>query len=581
MSFLKPRLSFWQIINMNLGFFGIQYSFGLQQSAVNPIYDFLGASPDQIPILNLAGPLTGLIIQPIIGTLSDKTWSESWGRRKPYFFIGAVLCSVALFLFPFSSALWMAVGLLWILDIGNNTAMEPYRAFVADKLDKSQQATGFQAQSFFTGLGQTLANFSLLAFPIIFIGKTGKLPTWVFASFFLGAFCSVATVWWSMKKTPEIPPTEEEIKEIKEYNRNKPSPFIQIVTVLLVIAAGPVAIYFLLKNWVNNDLLRLLLLPICLAWAFILYTLIKNPHSQHKFVNTLQGVLSPFLEIVHAIQSMPHKMWLLALVYLFQWYALFCYWQNSSKAVAENAFGWHYHELNEQEKTMMNNYALFKDAVKNYATEKQLNVEDVFTTHSTASSLVSAYQPYVAPRVAEQDIPSIEVIEANNRLYEKAVSATGGINGWYNIVTFLVAFLLVGLAKKMGAQYVHFICLLLAGLGFIVFSQVQQLPLFYVAITGFGIGWASMMGIPYLMVVGDIPKEKYGVYMGIINMMIVIPMFIQTTTFGFIMKYHLHNDSSKAIKFAGVLLLIAATLTLTIKAKKITGDVDMPAGAGH
>jgi maltose/moltooligosaccharide transporter len=133
----------------------------------------------------------------------------------------------------------------------------------------------------------------------------------------------------------------------------------------------------------------------------------------------------------------------------------------------------------------------------------------------------------------------------------------------------------------MGAQYVHFICLLLAGLGFIVFSQVQQLPLFYVAITGFGIGWASMMGIPYLMVVGDIPKEKYGVYMGIINMMIVIPMFIQTTTFGFIMKYHLHNDSSKAIKFAGVLLLIAATLTLTIKAKKITGDVDMPAGAGH
>jgi maltose/moltooligosaccharide transporter len=158
----KIHLSFWQIINMNVGFFGIQYSFGLQQSAVNPIYDFLGAHPDEIPLLNLAGPLTGLIIQPIIGALSDKTWSPRLGgRRKPFFLIGALICSLALFAFPFSSSLWMAAGLLWILDAGNNTAMEPYRAFIADKLDESQQPMGFQAQSFFTGFGQTLANVSL------------------------------------------------------------------------------------------------------------------------------------------------------------------------------------------------------------------------------------------------------------------------------------------------------------------------------------------------------------------------------------------------------------------------------------
>lgn len=580
MTLSKPRLSFWQIINMNLGFFGIQYSFGLQQSAVNPIYDFLGASPDQIPILNLAGPLTGLIIQPIIGTLSDKTWSESWGRRKPYFFIGAVLCSVALFFFPFSSALWMAVGLLWILDIGNNTAMEPYRAFVADKLDSSQQATGFQAQSFFTGLGQTLANFSLLAFPLIFVGRTGQLPTWVFASFFLGAFCSVASVWWSMKKTPEIPPTGEEINEIQEYNRNKPSPFIQIVTVLIVIAAGPVGIYLLLRNMLNNELLSLLLLPICLVWAAFLYAVIKNPDSNIAIIRTLQGVLSPFIEIVHAIQSMPKIMWMLSIVYLFQWYALFCYWQNSSKAVAENVFGWHYKELNEKEKSLLKNYSVFKDGVKKYAEENKLNATEIFANYSTPSSLLAAYKSKVASPVAETDIAIIDDIEANNSKYEKAVSETGGVNMWYNIVTFLIAFLLVGFAKKTGAKYVHFICLLLAGIGFIVFSQVHQLSLFYVAITGFGIGWASMMGIPYLMVVGDIPKEKYGVYMGIINMMIVIPMFIQTTTFGFIMKHHLHNDSSKAIQFAGVLLLIAAMLTLLIKAKKVTGNIQMPAG-GH
>ncbi len=270
MLFSKPRLSFLQIINMNVGFFGIQYSFGLQQSAVNPIYDMLGASPDQIPFLNLAGPMTGLLVQPIIGALSDKTWSPRFGRRKPYFFMGALLCSIALFCYPFSSSLWMAAGLLWILDAGNNTAMEPYRAFIADKLDPSQQPTGFQAQSFFTGFGQTLANVSLFVFPMIFVGTTGKLPTWVYASFFLGSFCSIASIWWSAHTTSEIPPTEEELQHLKERKQN---------------------------------------------------------------------VLTPFKEIAAAIKDMPHIMWQLALVYLFQWFALFCYWQNSSKSIAQSV--WH------------------------------------------------------------------------------------------------------------------------------------------------------------------------------------------------------------------------------------------------
>ena len=151
----KPKLSFWQIINMNVGFFGIQYSFGLQQSAINPLYTFLHAKPEDLPILNLAGPMTGLLIQPLIGALSDKTWHPRWGRRKPFFLIGAICCSLCLFVFPFSRSLWMAAGLLWILDASNNTAMEPYRAFVADKLPARQLATGFLTQSFFTGLGIT------------------------------------------------------------------------------------------------------------------------------------------------------------------------------------------------------------------------------------------------------------------------------------------------------------------------------------------------------------------------------------------------------------------------------------------
>ncbi len=514
MTLRKPSLSFWQIINMNVGFFGIQYSFGLQQSAVNPIYDFLGAKPDEIPWLNFAGPITGLLIQPIIGALSDKTWHPKFGRRKPYFFAGAIMCSIALLLFPFSSALWMAAGLLWILDAGNNTAMEPYRAFVADKLDVSQQPTGFQAQSFFTGFGQTLANFSLLFFPLVFLGKTGKIPNWVFASFFLGAVCSISSVWWSMKTTPEIPPTAEEIAEMK---------------------AKPL------------------------------------------------NILSPFKDVINAIGSMPKVMWMLAFVYLFQWYALFCYWQNSSKCVAQNSFEWKSMPLDKAGDSIYGQYALFEKKLRVYAEENNIKENKIFKDETAASSVYTAWKNKISDvPLNENDFSFINTIDANNKRYEKAVSYTGGINGWYNIVTFLIAFSLVWLAKKYGAKWVHFLCLVLAGIGFIAFSAIGQKELFYVAITGFGVGWASMMGIPYLMVVSEIPKEKYGVYMGIINMMIVIPMGIQTVTFGFVLKHFLHNDPAKAILFAGILLLCAAAATLLIKSKKLTPDLmAMPATGGH
>ena len=450
----KVKLSFSQIMNMNVGFFGIQYSFGLQQSAVNPIYDFLGASPEEIPILNLAGPMTGLLVQPIIGAMSDRTWSPRWGRRKPYFFIGALICSIALLIYPFSSSLWMAAGLLWILDAGNNTAMEPYRAFIADTLVEDQQPLGFQMQSFFTGLGQTLSNLSLFIFPMIFVGTTGKLPTWVFASFFLGAVVSIGSIWWSMRGVKEIPPSEEELAKMKANDR---------------------------------------------------------------------GIFGPLEEIFSAIGEMPKVMWQLALVYVFQWYALFCYWQNSSKSIALSV--WDSNPVN----------------------------PDLLAAAKTNA----ANQPFPGSTVT-----SI-LQQAEN--YESAVSWTGLVNGWYNIVTFLTAFILVGFAKRHGAKAVHAGALLLAAAGFLAFPHIENKNLLFFAITGFGIGWASMMGIPYLLVVNSIPKERYGVYMGVINMMIVIPMIFQNLSFGYILKNFLDNDPRQAITFAGVLLLLAALFTLRIK----------------
>jgi maltose/moltooligosaccharide transporter len=495
----KPTMSFMDIINMNVGFFGIQYSFGLQQSAVNPIYDMLGASAHEIPILNIAGPATGLLIQPIIGAMSDKTWSPKYGRRKPYFFIGAIICSICLFFFPFSSSLWMAAGLLWILDVGNNTAMEPYRAFIADKLNHDQQATGFQAQSFFTGFGQTLANISLAFFPMLIIGTAGSLPKWIYASFFLGAICSIGSIWWSMRTTAEIPPTDEEIASIESYNQDKPHKLIQFFGYILAISIVPGIIYYLLMSVSSMTVANFAILPIFFGWIFTLSNLLEK-YKNIGFIASIYALVAPLVEIKDSIKSMPKIMWQLALVYLFQWYALFCYWQNSSKSIALSVWG-------------------------------------------------------VTP-------------ESDKSMYEKAVGLAGSVNAWYNVVTFLTAFLLVGFAKKYGGKYVHFFCLLLAGLGLLVFPFISNQYLLFFAITGFGIGWASMMGIPYLLVVNEIPKERYGVYMGIINMMIVVPMIIQTLTFGYVLENFLDNDPRNAILFAGILLVIASLATLMIKVKK-------------
>jgi maltose/moltooligosaccharide transporter len=212
---------------------------------------------------------------------------------------------------------------------------------------------------------------------------------------------------------------------------------------------------------------------------------------------------------------MPKVMWQLGLVYMFQWYALFCYWQNASKSIA-------------------------------------------FSVWNT-----STYE--------------------YNPLYEKAVAWTGLVNGWYNIVTFLSAFGLLWLAKKISPKLIHVICLVMAGVGLLAFPHITDKNILFIPMTGFGIAWASMMGIPYLLVVHKIPKERYGVYMGIINMMIVIPMLIQTTTFGYILKHFLNNDPGKAISFGGVFLLIAAVLTLFIQSESVSKEnsQEMTMGSGH
>ena len=437
----NTSVSFWQLWNMNFGFLGIQYSFGLQQTAINPIYMLLGANAEELPILNLAGPMTGLLVQPIIGALSDRTWHPRLGRRKPYFLIGAILCSLALFLFPYSSSIWMAAGLLWILDAGNNTAMEPYRAFVADVLPAKEQRRGFLIQSFFTGFGISLANLCLYFFQKnewLQQLSANRLPYWVYLAFIIGGITSISTVLWAMYKTKENPPTAEELLAL-ESSKNR-------------------------------------------------------------------GLLAPITDVLQAIVGMPLMLWKLALLYLFQWYALFVYWQFSTLAVAQNVYGI-------PVGNHMNKHANFSDAI----------------------------------------------------------SFSGLLNATYNIVTFIVALILMRLLARYAAFKLHAVSLIAAAIGLFFFSVTHSSSLQLIEIIGLGIAWASIMGVPYLMVVGSIPKEKYGVYMGVINMMIVIPMLIETLSFGYIYKHFLGAVPSHAIAFAAVLFLIAALLCLVLfKPQKAT-----------
>ena len=214
----RPRLSFASIVQMNIGFLGLQFSFGLQQSNMGPIYRYLGADEATLPLLWLAGPMTGLIVQPLIGALSDRTVTRL-GRRTPYFLIGAVLCSMGLLAMPYSRALWVAASLLWILDAANNVTLEPYRAYVSDRLAPDQRPLGFLTQASFTGLAQTLSY--LTPSLLVWAGMdkdavaANQIPVITHVAFVIGAVLSIATILWSVLRVPELPLTPAEIAAMR------------------------------------------------------------------------------------------------------------------------------------------------------------------------------------------------------------------------------------------------------------------------------------------------------------------------------------------------------------------------------
>ena len=232
---VKPHLGFWQIWNMCFGFFGIQFGWSLQMGNMSAIYEYLGASPEQIPGLWLAAPMTGLIVQPIIGYMSDRTWHPKLGRRRPYFLIGAILSSLALFIMPNASVIWMAAGTLWILDSCINISMEPFRAFVADNLDEKQRPYGFAMQSMFIGLASFIAGYlpqKLVEWFGVSRDKSGgAIPQNIMLSFYIGGAVFLISVLYTVFRSKEYPPTDPNWKEkLNESNKGISGGIKEIIT---------------------------------------------------------------------------------------------------------------------------------------------------------------------------------------------------------------------------------------------------------------------------------------------------------------------------------------------------------------
>jgi maltose/moltooligosaccharide transporter len=426
----KPRLSLGRIIQMNLGFLGLQFSFGLQQSNMGPIYGYLGADEATLPLLWLAGPMTGLIVQPIVGAMSDRTVTRL-GRRTPYFLIGAVLCSLCLFAMPYSRTLWMAASLLWVLDAANNVTMEPYRAYVGDRLDEEQRPLGFLTQSAFTGLAQTLSYLSPSL--LVWWGMDGDaldangIPVITRIAFVVGAMLSLSTILWSVIRVPELPLTEAQIAEIR-----------------------------------------------------------REPLSARQTWRDLRV----------AIVEMPRPMRQLALAMLFQWYAMFAYWQ--------------------------------------------------FVVFAVARALFDTTDP-AGPG------------------FRAAALVNGQIGAFYNFVAFVAAFAMVPIVRRLGAKPVHALCLVASGAAMLSLPLTGTRAALFIPMIGIGLGWASMMGNPYVMLADSIPPARTGIYMGIFNMFIVIPMLIESLTMPLIYRPLLGGDPRNVLLLAGAMMLMAAVATMAVR----------------
>lgn len=486
----KPKLTFWQIWNMSFGFLGIQFGFALQNANVSRIFETLGAAIDDIPILWVAAPLTGLIVQPIIGYYSDRTWNKL-GRRRPYFLVGAILSSISLFIMPNAPFLWVAAGMLWIMDASINVSMEPFRAFVGDNLSSEQRTSGFAMQSFFIGTGAVVA--SMLPWMLTnWLGVSneaaeGVIPDSVKWSFYIGGTIFLLAVMWTVFKSFEYSP--EELADFETDFSARESqvstlPQIKMTqgTIFLLIGIAFTALIAQM-GWDKE----LYIFGVGIGITGLLYLLAHKMQQKNKS--------NAFVEVIADLNALPLTMKQLAIVQFFSWFALFSMWIYTTSAVTKNIYG----------------------------------------TTDTSSPL-----------------------------YNEGANWVGVCFAVYNGIAALFAFLLPVLAKHTNRKIAHAICLVIAGIGFISIFFISN-PLWLLAsMVGVGIGWASILAMPYAILTGALPAAKMGYFMGVFNFFIVIPQIFAASILGFLVSKFFNGDAIYALLIGGLGLITAAFFTLRV-----------------
>jgi len=560
---------------MSFGFLGIQFGFALQNANVSRIFETLGAKVENIPILWIAAPVTGLIIQPIIGHMSDNTWNRL-GRRRPYFLVGAILASIALIFMPHSPVLWIAAGTLWIMDASINVSMEPFRAFVGDMLPSEQRTTGFAMQSFFIGTGAVVASalpYMLTNwFGVSNISEAGKIPPHIILSFLLGAIVFLLAVVWTIFKTKEYSPQElAEFSEQSggEVNKNTEhvedflpeSKFFKSSLVWILTGAVISFLVYIFKMQAEVYILGFGLI------VFGLIQVVTGIFTMNK--NTDNGLVI----IINDLFKMPKTMVQLSFVQFFSWFALFSMWIYTTAGVTSTKYDM------KLDKDIFLSMKQSLDRVSVLPESKSWsNLEDIRSDMTAFEKKFDAgKQVVISMRVVQffndgnkRDLLLPEP-KVKDRLlyiekeYNKGADWVGILMAVYNGFAAIMAFLLIALARITSRKTVHSISLIIGGLSLISFFLIKNPKLLLISELGIGLAWASILAMPYAILTGSLPSNKMGTYMGIFNFFIVIPQIMAASILGFLVKSLFGGQSILALVAGGVSMFIAAALVMFVK----------------
>lgn len=575
----KPRLNFWQIWNMSFGFFGIQFGFALQNANVSRIFETLGASVDSIPILWIAAPVTGLIIQPIIGHMSDNTWNRL-GRRRPYFLAGAILASIALIIMPNSPVLWVAAGMLWIMDASINISMEPFRAFVGDMLPSFQRTMGFSMQSFFIGTGAIIASalpwIMTNWFQISNTAGEGEIPPSVKFSFYVGGVVFFLAVIWTVTRTKEYSP--EELQEFSDAGKAETSsdqrahderPIAHnrlirsgLIWLLISISLFLIFYYFIFMDYGLGVLFGG-------AALFGLLQLIVGWFTYQK--KTENGMVV----VINDLFKMPKTMKQLAMVQFFSWFALFSMWIYTTAGVTSTKYDM---ELDRE---------THGDLVRNIEQMKLLDEsekwENIGLVEEDLNRLLQRFEEgkkmVASMRVVKFFVDekkkefvdlapqSFAVLERIQKEYNTGADWVGVLMAVYNGFAAIMAFLIMWMAKITNRKTVHAISLVVGGVSMASFFFIKNPTLLMIPELGIGLAWAAILAMPYAILTGSLPSHKMGTYMGIFNFFIVIPQISAAAILGFFVRVLFENQAIYALLLGGCSLLIAALLVMFVEDK--------------